>query len=115
MVWAVLDCDRMKKEVSVNQDGESEPGRGNSASTGEEEEEKKSTQSSILTFAAEKGQMKPTNLHSPFADRIAQYFTKLLDENEGTFDLKQGLSMIPTYVAHTEEYNMSQEITIFAK
>ena len=75
VVWAVLDCDRMKKEVSVNQDGESDPGRGNSASTGEEEEETKGTHGSIITFASAKGQMKPTNLHSPFADRIAQYFT----------------------------------------
>ena len=103
----MLDCDRLKKVLSVNQDGESVAGRGDSASTGEEEEETKSTHGSILTFAAEKGQMKPTNLHSLFADRIAQYFTKFLDENEGTFDLKQGLMTIPTYVAHTEDHNMS--------
>ena len=69
----MLDCDRMKKEV--DQEGESVAGHGDSASTGVEEEESKVMHGSIFTFAAEKGQMKPTNLHSPFADRIAQYFT----------------------------------------
>ena len=71
----------------------------------------------ILTFAAEKGTTKPDDLHSPFADRIAQYITRFLSFGrvQGTLDLKHCLKQIPSYVAHTEVNFVNKEITIYAK
>ena len=71
----------------------------------------------ILTFAAEKGKTKPNNLHSPFAERIAQYITRFLSLGrvKGTLDLKHCLRQIPSYVAHTEVNFVPKDITIYAK
>ena len=69
----------------------------------------------ILTYAAPPGQPKPTNLTLPFADRLAQYMTKSMWDNQGQFELTAGLKQISSSVATTEIINAPVPISLFGQ
>ena len=69
----------------------------------------------ILTFAAPPGQPKPTNLTLPFADRLAQYMTKSMWDNQGQFELTNSLEQISSSVATTEIIHAGLPISLFGQ
>ena len=42
----------------------------------------------IITYAAEQGQHKKSDIHLAFIDRLAQYLSRFINDGFGTFKLK---------------------------
>ena len=123
IVWAVLDCDRVQGEDFLYQGAtdtctEASVVAGDATTSQGEEEEKKSRDKhgSILTFAAEMGEVRKAGPHSLFCHRIGQFLKLFVFQGvQGTFNLRSCLKKIPRHEAVTEFNNLTQDVTIFAK